>query len=183
MAIEQETENSSAFIDTEPVAAPDGTEDDPNVHIYAYARFRSLEHVAFGLYRTKGGPRDEEVDSEGVGQYGMEPIATYWEFKDALDDIESKHMFEDVPFVEVTSEDDYNEALEALDIDPDDGAWERPGLYDFRDDPPSYVSSVEDYERESMKEAADQAIDFMFQGDDWEAVYRELAEAEEEEEE
>jgi hypothetical protein len=182
MTIEQ-TENG-IFIDTEPVAAPDGSEAGPGVHIYAYARFRSLEHVAFGLYRTTGGPEDEEIDSEGVGQYGMEPIATYWEFNDALKELEgdSHHAFEEEPFVEVDSEDSYNEACEALgyeDTYGSDGAWpsdyKEPGLYDFRDDPPSYVSSVEDYEVSEMKNAAERAFDFMFQSDEWEDAYRELA--------
>ena len=163
------------FVDTEPVEAPDGVEVDPKVRIYAYANFRSLEHVAYGLGRTDGGPEDEEMDSERVGEYGMEPIATFWEFKDALNDIDSKYAFEENPFVEVETKKQYDEALEALEIDPEEGAWEKPGLYDFRDDPPSFVSSVEDYELESMTEAADQAIDFMFQGDEWEEAYKTLA--------
>lgn len=169
------------FVDTEPVAAPDGMDDDPKVLIYAYARFRSLEHVAYGLFRTDGGPEDEEIDSEKVGEYGMEPIATYWDINDALKEIESDrtHGFEDEPYVEVDSEDSYNEALEALGYDPEDTSWpsdyKEPGLYDFRDDPPSYVSSVEDYELESMTDAADQAIEFMFQGDEWEDAYAKLA--------
>ena len=137
---------------TEPVAAPDGMDDDPKVRVYAYARFRSLEHVCYGLSRTDGGPEDDEIDSQKVGEYGMEPIATYWDINDALKEIESDrtHGFEDEPYVEVDSEDSYNEALEALGYDPEDTSWpsdyKEPGLYDFRDDPPSYVSSVEDYE-------------------------------------
>ena len=178
------------FVDTQQVAAPDGVEDDPNVHVYAYARFRSLEHVSFGLFRTTGGPEDEEVDSESVGQYGMEPIARYWEYGLALEEIEKAakrkketlRFFEEEPYVEVTDEEDYDAALEALGLDAEDGAWEKPGLYDFRDDPPTYVSSVEDYELESMTEAADRAFEFMFQGEEWEDAYKALAEEEEEEE-
>lgn len=167
---------NGTFIDSEPLAAPDGMPDDPDVHIYAYASFRSLEHVSYGLFRTTGGPKDKEIDSVKVGEYGMEPIASFWEFKDALEDIGSKYAFEENPLVEVTSKKDYDEALEALDIDLEDGIWEKPGLYDFRDDPPSFSGSVEDYELEEMERAADDAFESMFQGDEWEDAYRELTE-------
>jgi len=175
------------FVDTEPVAAPDGMEDDPAVRIYAYAKFRSLEHVSYGLHRTDGGPEDDEIDSEKVGEYGMEPIAAYHQFNDALREIRKekrKWMFDEVSYVEVTSEDDYDEAVDALDPDfidkGDPTGWEGPGLYDFRDDPPTFQGSVEDYELDEMKDAADQAIEFMFQGEEWEDAYRELAADEEE---
>jgi hypothetical protein len=120
----------------------------------------------------------------------MEPIARYWEYGLALEEIEKAakrkketlRLFEEEPYVEVTDEEDYDAALEALGLDAEDGAWEKPGLYDFRDDPPTYVSSVEDYELESMTEAADQAFEFMFQGEEWEDAYKALAEEEEEEE-
>ena len=178
---------SGTFIDSEPIAAPDGVADDPNVRIYAYARFRSLEHVSFGLYRTTGGPKDEEIDSEKVGEYGMEPIASYWEAGIAIEEIEKSkkkdsRLFEDEPLVEVTSEEEYNQAIAALGIDAEEGAWDRPGLYDFRDDPPAYHGTVEEYELDMMKDAADQAFDFMFQDDEWEEAYRGLAGEDEEEE-
>jgi hypothetical protein len=160
------------FIDSEPVDPPEGTAD---AHIYPYAYFRSLEHVSYGLSRRDGGPKGEEIDSVEVGHYGMEPIAPFWEFGDAMGDIESKYAFEEVPLVEVTSKDKYNMALEALDIDPEDGAWEKSGLYDFRDEPPTYQGTVESYELEEMERAADDAFEFMFQGEEWEDAYRELA--------
>jgi hypothetical protein len=49
-----------------------------------------------------------------------------------------------------------------LEISKDESAWEKPGLYDFRDSPPTYSYSVDDYERESMKDAAERAIEDMF---------------------
>jgi hypothetical protein len=158
------------FIDTDPVDAPEGM---PNAHIYAYAQMSSLERVSYGLLRTKGGPKDEEIESMKVGSYGMESLAPFWEFGHALDAIDSEHAFEETPFVEVENEEDYDEACEAIGCS--DSQWEKPGLYDFRDDPPTYVGTVEKYEAEEMTEAADEAIDFMFQGDEWEDVYRELA--------
>jgi len=166
---------NGVFVDSEPIDGPEGAHA-PN--IYAYASFRSLEHVAFGLMRTTGGPDGEEIDSVEVGGYGMEPIAPYWDVRDAIKDGDSKYAFEEVPLVEVTSKEDYDDALDAVfDVDPMDvdTAWEKPGLYDFRDDPPTYQGSVEDYELESLKDAADQAFEFMFQGDEWEEAYRKLA--------
>jgi hypothetical protein len=179
------------FVDTEEVAAPDGTKDAPDVHIYAYATFRSLEHVAYGLMRTKGGPKDEEIDSVAVGQYGMEPRAPYWELTDALYELERERkprerrwIFEEVSLVEVRDEEDYAEAIKALGLKDDEGHWEGPGLYDFRDDPPTrQYKDVEEYELESLEYEADQAFEFMFQGDEWEDAYRELAADDEEEEE
>lgn len=171
------------FVDTEPVDPPDGVDPPKGGNVYAYASFRSLEHVSYGLFRTTGAFDAEETDSETVGSYGMEPIATYWDFNDALESVGEKFAFEENPFVEVTSKKQYDEALSALDGAQEDGAWDKPGLYDFRDDPPTYVETVEEYEENSMRDAADQAIDFMFQGDDWEAAYRELAEVEDDEEE
>ena len=172
MAIEHVGQGT--FIDTERVDPPEGA---PRANIYAYAFFRSLEHVEFGLTLTEGGPRAEELDVYKVGQYGMEPIATFWEVGHAIDAIEREkdvRYFEDDPFVEVTSEADYIAVLDALDVE--ESAWEGPGLYDFRDAPPTYAGSVEDYELEEMKDAADQAFDFMFQGEEWEDAYRDLAE-------
>jgi len=172
------------FVDTEPVAPPDGTPDDPDLHIYAFARFRSLEHVSYGLMRTAGGPADEGIDFEEVGEYGMDPLAPHWEFAHALDTIEKRgdderYLFEEVPYVEVETEEEYDEALEALGVEEDEeGNWEGPGLYDFRDDPPTFQGSVEKNELEEMSMAADDAIDFMFQGDEWKETYAALADEE-----
>jgi hypothetical protein len=175
MAVEHT--GSAHFIDTERVEAP---EDAPQANIYPYAYFRSLEHVAFGLYRTAGGPHDEEIDSEQVGSYGMEPLNPYWEFGDALAEIDSKYAFEEVPYVEVISKEEYIEALEALDApEEDEDGWEGAGLYDFRDSPPSYMGTVEANELKDMERAADDAFEYMFQDDEWEEAYRKLAENDE----
>ena len=177
-----EHQGNGVFVDLSPVDPPSGARD-PDVHIYAYAEFRSLEHVSYGFILFDGGPHGEQIDQVQVGEYGMEPVAPFQEFKYAIDELESdsKWAFEEVPYVEVLSEEDYNEALEILELDPDeDSAWAGPGLYDFRDSPPTSAGSVEDYELESLEDAADQAIEFMFQGDEWEEAYNELAEADEE---
>jgi hypothetical protein len=181
MAIEY-SQKWDLYIETDSVDPPEGV---PAADIYAYASFRSLEHVRYGLMRTTGGPFDEEIDSVDVGSYGMEPLAPFWQLGDALDEIErgSKYAFEEVPFVDVESESQFNEALDALGLSRDDDfvtTWEGPGLYDFRDDPPTFQGTAEDYEMDEVEHAADDAIEFMFQGDEWEDAYRQLVEEEEE---
>jgi hypothetical protein len=164
------------FVYSEPVDAPKGVKAAAN--IYAYAQFHSLERVSYGLMLTTDGPKAKEIDNAKVGAYGMEPLALYMDFRDALEDIESERefrSFEEVPYVEVTKQKDYEVVLDLLDRTPPDGDWQGKGLYDFRDDPPSFQGSVEDYELEEMKRAAEEAFDFMFQGDEWEDAYRELA--------
>lgn len=166
---------SGTFADTDEVELK-GTSR-PSVHIFAYAKFRSLEHVSYGLYRTEGKFDAPEIDSEPVGAYGMEPLAPFSDLGDVLDDV-AKHktwVFEEVPYVEVTSKSGYDKAVATMGLDPKEGAWEGPGLYDFRDEPPEFRAKVEDYELESMTDAADQAIEFMFQGDEWKDAYRNLA--------
>lgn len=170
---------NAVFVDTDPVDPPEGSEAPPEGHIYPYAEFRSLEHVSYGLRLTAGGPRGEEVDSIEVGQYGMEPLSPYWEFGDALKEIGrgASHAFEDVPYVEIETEEQYNEVLDALKLEEDEGdIFDGPGLYDFRDSPPTYQGTVEDNELEDMSSAADDAFDFMFQGEEWEDAYGKLAE-------
>jgi hypothetical protein len=115
----------------------------------------------------------------------MDPLAPYWEFAVALDEIEGanrakrsseRYKFEEVPYVEVETAEDYDEALEALGVEDDEeGDWRGPGLYDFRDDPPTFQGSVEKHELEEMTMAADDAIEFMFQGEEWQEAYEKLA--------
>jgi len=51
----------------------------------------------------------------------MEPLALYMDFRDALEDIESERefrSFEEVPYVEVTKQKDYEVVLDLLDRTP-----------------------------------------------------------------
>lgn len=162
------------FVDSERVSAPAGVTSCGDV--YAYAEFPSLERVRFGLRKTTGGPKGDEIDSVQVGSYGMEPLAPYWGFGSALSEVEkgSRWAFEEVPYVEVNSKVDYDRALSAMDIDLRDGDWKEPGLYDFRDQPPTFSETLDDYEDSSMEQAADDAFDYMFQGEEWEQAYKKL---------
>lgn len=146
----------------------------PRPRIYAYVEFPSLERVRYGLYRTTGGPTGGVTESQRVGEYGREPLAQYWEFGDAIKEVGERWAFEEVPFVEVSSKKDYDKVLEAMEIDPRDGDWTKPGLYDFRDEPPTFQDTVEAYELSSMEDEAEQALEFMFQGDEWKEAYAKL---------
>ena len=147
--------------------------------IYAYVEFRGNSRLAYGLMMTVGGPRDRVLASEEVGGYETgEGIASYWYFHDALDEVGKKYVFEDEPFVEVDDEDEYNEALELMNIPKSDSEWVKPGLYDFRDHPPSYSGTVEAYVQESMKYEAERALEDLFENEDWDTACKTLLEAE-----
>lgn len=145
--------------------------------IYAYVEFYGLYRLSYGLRLTAGGPRDEVLATEQIGSQELENPAPYWEFRDALKEIQTDaargDFASEIPLVEVSDKGEYDEALEAMDIPPRDGAWKRPGLYDFQESPPTYSGTVEDYERESMKYEAEQAFDAYFQDDD---AWREVCE-------
>lgn len=147
-----------------------------STRVYGYVEFSGgLMHVYYGLMLTAGGPRDEVLSSEQVGSYETSDVAPYWYASDALKNLgrgaePDTFAFEEQPFVEVDDEDDYNEALELLAIEREDSKWEKPGMYDFRDSPPTYVSSKKEYEREGMKDAAERALQDMFSSDEWENV-------------
>lgn len=153
-----------------------------STRVYGYVEFSGgLMHVYYGLMLTAGGPHDEVLSSEQVGSYETNDVAPYWYASDAIKNLgkgaePDTFAFEEQPFVEVTDEDEYNEALEALGISPDDGKWDKPGLYDFRDSPPTYASSLAEYEREGMKDAAERALEDMFGSDEWENVCMTLLE-------
>ena len=50
-----------------------------------------------------------------------------------------------------------------------------PGVYDFRDSPPTQsYESVEAYESSSLEFEAEQILEYMFQGDEWKAALRKL---------
>jgi hypothetical protein len=145
--------------------------------IYAYVVFHSLFRLSFGLTMTAGGPRDREIASEEIGSWELEnSVAPYWEFRDAFKEMGDAHAFDEISLVEVSDEEEYDEALAAMGIEPGDGAWERAGLYDFSMDPPSYSGTVDAYERESMKDEAVRALEGMFDGDEWRSACVELLE-------
>jgi len=86
-------------------------------------------------------------------------------------------LFDDIPLVEVNDEDDYGQVLAAIGLTPDEGKWTKPGLYDFRDFPPEFASTMDDYIREVMREEAEQAFEMIWQ-EDWEDACVELLEKE-----
>ena len=163
--------------------------------IYGYVEFPSLERAYFGLAAVRGEPSHRWEASVVVGQTEMEVAAPLVDFGDALRHLkeESDHVFEEYPFVEVTSKADYNRALAIIIdvVDPQTSVkawspsvkkkleraslWEGPGVYDFRDEPPTRsYESVEAYEGLSYADEAEQFLEYMFQGDEWKEALRNL---------
>jgi hypothetical protein len=158
---------SGTFIDDKSVASKRG------YTVYAWAEFPSLERVVGGLFITDGGADGEWIESRTLEETGMEPLAQVSEFRDAIKEAGSKYAFEEYPFVEVSSKEEFDEAIEASDFE-DVPAWEGPGVYDFRDFTKSY-DSVEDHQMEAMTSEADNMLnDYMFQSDDWKEAVVEL---------
>jgi len=147
--------------------------------IYAYAHFLGLYRLSYGLVMTTGGPRDRVVATEEIRSYEVENPAPRWEFYDALKELKYAvvekgpdsprllAIFEESPLVEVSNKDEYDEALAVTGLSPEDGSWEKAGLYDFTNTPPTYSGTVEAYERESMRYEAERVLDYLFQGDEW----------------
>lgn len=138
--------------------------------IYAYVEFHSTSRLSYGLMLTEGSPKDSVVAWEEVGTLEMDNLAPYWGWRQARREIEQKSylrphmMFDEEPMVEVSDKEEYDEALVAMNIELSEGAWKKPGLYDFRDSPPTYSGTIEDYEREAMKYEAERTLEYMFDG-------------------
>lgn len=156
--------------------------------IYAWVSFHGLYRLTYGLMLTTGGPRDRVVATKQIGQSELENPAPYWGFYDALRELKDAvaekgpdsprllRIFDENPLVDVSDEGEYDEALAATGLSPEDGSWEKAGLYDFTNTPPRYVTSLEAYERDSMKYEAEQILDYLFQGDEWKNVCETLLE-------
>lgn len=169
-----------------------------NLNIYWYADFPSMERVGYGLAILEKGPKSKWIDSNEIGEVGFsEPIAMLMDIGDALKYLgkgdKGRWAFEEVPYGEIKTKDDYNRALLAAEdvegfdeISPGErerivkfeldkkNYWKGPGVYDFRDMTRSY-KSVEEYEKDSMEYWASDVLDSGYE-DDWESALRELLE-------
>lgn len=193
----------ATFVEKEPIDLKEyaprewSPRDDPKV--YWYVQFPSLERLSYGLALLKKGPKSKWLDHKEVGTNRFfEPIAPLWDFSDALKELEvaavkgkdRSSSFEESPFVEVKTRDDYNKAFilfrrvenwEGMTDQErerimrfelqDESNWKGPGVYDFRD--MTKHATVEKYEIESMEFWADQEIEGAHQGD-WEDSLHEL---------
>jgi len=182
----------STFVDKEPlsddelerVLPHDWSPKLAGIKVYPWIKFTSLERAYYGLQIRKAGPKSKVIESVDVATQTMEVIAPINDFNDALKNLQEghKYAFEEVPFVEISTVDDYNRVLShaAGEDDPSphdwspkkrepDSNWKGPGVYDLRDKPPTRsYKSVEAYERQAMEDNADQILDYMFQGEEWE---------------
>lgn len=154
--------------------------------IYAYVDVHGTSRLSYGLLMTTGGPRDAVIASKEMRTLELENVAPYWQFYDAIKEMQRSasagiltsfdEPLGENPLVDVSDKDEYDEALALMNMSPEDGKWKKPGLYNFEESPPTYSGTVEDYEHESMKYEAEQALEYMFQGDEWEEICETLLE-------
>ncbi len=194
--------SGALFMDSGAISAEDILTEAPKdwfpglslFNIYPYGEFSSLERAYYGLAAVKGEPASKWLASAATGTMEMENPAPLTEFSEALELLEEErdHLFEDSPFVEVKREEDYNRALAVilnLEIPRSikawspiikkklerESSWMGPGVYDFRDEPPSHhADTVAAYEIEGLGFEADNIIEYMFQGDEWKNTLREV---------
>lgn len=166
---------SKVFIDSDPV---EGFK-----NMFIYVDFPSLDRAHVGFYLTKSGPKDPEIDSVKVDTTGFDPsnVAPLTDHSEAVKMLKSGDFqpFAEYPYVEVASKEAYDELAGAAGADPHE-TWEfdGPGVYDFRDKPPTKsYDSVEEYELQGMQSAADDCIEFVFQSDEWKTAADKLAKA------
>lgn len=191
------------FVDTDPVEfdiaedpkAWDPEKDKPKkalpagYNLYAIVEFSSLEHAYYGLAVFRGKPskknRPKDVEYIDRPMLWNERLAPIVDYSEALKLYGAEtYLFEEYPFTQITSKSDYarlvKEGTDPKRWDPESknliSGWQKPGVYDLRDRPPSYVSSVQDYELEEMKGGADETLEYMFQGEEWEELAKKLIE-------
>jgi hypothetical protein len=130
-------------------------------HVYPYVKINGDE-VEWGLMLTDGGPEDKIIEYEPVAQTSLpEDFIKFWRFKDALHDIVQTYphharMWLISPFVSVHSEKDYDEAVSEMSLEG--SAWKRPGLYDFRAEPPVFYKTLDDYIHELARNKAEELL-------------------------
>jgi hypothetical protein len=166
----------------------------------AIAGGRVEDEVVYGLLLTTGGPRDSVTAREEIGSYTA-TIAPFWDFDRALSAINRANetyseeneeeneederlsvlagLFSKTGMVQIVSKRDYVELAEALGFGA--GGWTKPGLYDVHEateygSSPRYSASLDDYEREAMKDEAARALEIMFRGSGWRDACNVLAE-------
>jgi len=161
--------------------------------VYWYVRFFSLERAGYGFALLEKGPKSKWIDHEEVHEQMFDPtaVAPLTDFREGLELLEKGRlgMLEEYPFVEVTSEEDYNQALAAfLEIKEgprewsprtkktieEESNWDGPGVYDFRD-MTIHAKSVEEYEKDGMEYWAKETLDSAYE-DDWQPALQRLLE-------
>ncbi len=126
-------------------------------HVYPYVWFRG-DNVTYGLMLTTGGPGDKAIARESMGEHYLpDDFVKFWNFLDAIEEIINKFpkhakLFKENPLVNVRHEKQYEEALSEMSLEGSD--WKKPGLYDFRDEPPSFFATVEDHVKDAVKREA-----------------------------
>jgi hypothetical protein len=143
------------------------------LQVRPWIEFVTLETARYGLLLSDLEGR--EIDSEKVGRETFtDPIAPLTLFQEAFDLVRREsRLLDEYPFVEVETQEQYDLVREAQAVG--ESEWEGPGVYDFREQPPTrHAESVEAYELEGMEFWAGEVLEGMFQGDEWKRTLLEL---------
>lgn len=139
------------------------------VRFVPWVEFYSLERAGVGVLAVEGDPTSGRIlaTKELKEIPYFEPLAPLHEFKDALEALVrgNDFVFEEHPFGPIENKEDFIQVLKAMNLPPEDEPFEGPGIYDFRDKPPSKSDdSAEDYERGSLEQETGHLIDYIFTG-------------------
>jgi hypothetical protein len=144
------------------------------LQVRPWVEFVTLETARYGLLLFD--PEGREIDTKTVGRDRLSPdgVAPLTLFEEAFDLVRREsRLLDEYPFVEVETKEKYDLVREAQAVE--ESGWEGPGVYDFRERPPTrQAESVEAYELEGMEFWAGDILDGMFQGDEWKRHLRDL---------
>lgn len=148
--------------------------------IYPYVEWPNLENAYVGLaLAQKRRDKYEIIEKTQVDHMGYnEPRTPLVELRDL--DEQSRYIIEDIPFVEIESEEQFYDLVRLnnawyRDDKSHSDKWVGPGIYDAREMDRAYESQVA-YELADLENESVDVIDFMFQDDKWEESFGELLE-------
>lgn len=159
------------FVDTTPIdiakiLPKDWSPKPKGIKVYWIVDIISPTRTYESLAIYKKNPQGQLIDSETIQTNEWEEsYAPLTDISGAADEYQSGSRigFEEFPYVEVESETAYNFAVLGEQTPKDwsprkkESAWEGPGVYDFRDRPPTRAyESLKAYEMAGMEERARQ---------------------------
>lgn len=160
MSVEYD-DTKNTFYETEPVI--------PGKNVFAYVKFPSLERASYGVYLTDGGAKGDEIDSNEVNETTYDPtaIAPLTDLTDAIEVLKDGDSLEEFPYVEISDEAQFNKLVEAGGKDREKELYTGPGVYIISgSDWSKQYESVDTYQADEMKAAADDLIDDLYSGDE-----------------
>lgn len=148
------------------------------VEMYWMVEFPSPYRTAEVLILTKKGPKGKILEQINVhSSEWEESMAPLTDTEEAISmyQKDKKYAFEEFPYVDLETEEQYIRAIENERLGPKDWSpkqkkksemWQGPGIYDFRDHPPTRsYKNLDVYETSGMEERARQVLESTYDGD------------------